>query len=129
LLQAPAPNPHAQKPLPAGTMVPAYTLVRQGGVGVPPGTPSPNTGQLTSIGPFARNGAILKGFDVAPSGQAITSVELHFPDGSISTALVLINTASGADQALGRIGDGSANIRDIAGVPSVQFAALLSSST
>jgi len=112
------PDLHATKSLPDGSIVPALVLVRQGDPGGAP--TSPNSGQLSSLGPFARNGAFDRGFDIAPDGIAYTAVELHFPT-ETTTALVLINPASGADQALGRIGDSTIRVRDIAVVPSVQF--------
>ena len=61
----------ARRPCPTGRAVPALTLVRQGGVDVPPGTPSPNTGQLFTVGAFGRTGVTAAGFDIAPERDGV----------------------------------------------------------
>jgi hypothetical protein len=121
-------NLFSPKTLTDGTADRALTLVRQGGVDVPPGTPSPNTGQLFSIGAFGRTGVTAAGFDVAPSGTAFVGVDGRFDPTAVGAAvrrtfLVTIDPASGADTSRGTIGDGTTVIRDLAVVPSVQFGA------
>ena len=50
-------------------------LVRQGGINVPPGTPSPNTGQLFTVGPLGVDTSDLVGFDIsACNGTAYASL-------------------------------------------------------
>ena len=68
-------NLYSQKTLPDGGTVKSLTLVRQGGINVPPGTPSPNTGELTSLGAFGRERVTSAGLDVSPSGTTFVGVD------------------------------------------------------
>jgi hypothetical protein len=116
----------SQKTLPDGSTVMSLTLVRQGGIGVPPGTPSPNTGQLVSIGAFGRTGVTPAGLDVAPGGTAFVAIGAQAEGTSAPRSLLLtLDLATGADSSHGPIGDGTTAIRDIAVLPSVQFSAPL----
>src|SRR5262245_33765703 len=51
------------------------TLVRQGGPNVPPGTPSPNGGQLFTIGSLGVDIGRRAGFDIAPDGTAYAAIQ------------------------------------------------------
>jgi hypothetical protein len=114
----------SQKTLADGSTVMSLTLVRQGGIDVPPGTPSPNTGQLVSIGAFGRTGVTPTGLDVAPSGTAFVAIGAQAEGTSAPRALLLtLDLATGGDSSHGPIGDGSTAVRDIAVLPSVQFGA------
>jgi hypothetical protein len=109
------------KVLPDGSTAMALSVVRQGGVD---GNPSPNTGLLTTVGPFGRDGVLVRGFDIAPDATPFVGVELQFPDATGKIyELVKINADSGVDTALGRVGDGSIAFEDIAVLPTVQFSA------
>lgn len=92
-------------------------LVRQGGVD---GTPSPNGGQLSTIGSLGVNTTGLTGIDIQQSSNGAFA-SLTSP-GETSSKLYTINLTSGAATFLGTIG-GSVTIRDIAIVAgSLQFA-------
>ncbi|MEQ1862271.1 MAG: DUF4394 domain-containing protein [Chthoniobacteraceae bacterium] len=115
------------KEIVAGTTVDALSLVRQGG---PDGTPSPNLGELTTIGAFGRDGVTVRGFDVGPSGKAFVAVELinlANPTATPFFALVKVllapdgATPAGKDESFGHIGSGRQPVRDIAVFSSVQF--------
>ncbi len=83
-------------------------LVRQGGVD---GTPSPNTGQLTTIGALGVNTGDQVGFDIATgNGAAFASLTAT---GATSSQLYTINLTTGAATLIGNIG-GTEAIRDIA---------------
>ncbi|HZS06001.1 MAG TPA: DUF4394 domain-containing protein [Blastocatellia bacterium] len=91
-------------------------LVRQGSVG---GTPtSPNTGQLTTIGPLGVNTTDLVGFDISTlaSDTALASLTTS---GATTSSLYTINLATGAATLVGAIG-GTETVRDIAIVPRVE---------
>jgi trimeric autotransporter adhesin len=84
-------------------------LVRIGSVG---GTPtSPNTGQLTTIGPLGVNATNLVGFDILPGTNA-GFVALTLQDGTTSQ-LFTVNLTTGAVTPVGAIGGGQL-IRDLA---------------
>jgi trimeric autotransporter adhesin len=94
-------------------------LVMQGG---PNGTPSPNGGQLTTIGSLTPMGGAAVdtgdevGFDIAPTtNAAFASLTL----GGVST-LTRINLANGASTSIGAIGAGLM-IRDIAIAPIIEI--------
>src|SRR4051812_17651752 len=77
-------------------------LVQQGAVNVPPGTPSPNTGQLFTVGSVGVDTSGVVGFDIAPNGVAFAGmVVAAFP------RLYAISTASGAATLIGLIGTGT----------------------
>ena len=119
------------KTLPDGTTLDALSLVRQGG---PDASPSPNLGQLTTIGAFGRDGATIAGFDVGPSGKAFVGVKL-IPEGGteddVFFAIVKVLLApdpadpvgqpAGKDESQGYIGGGKLAIQDLAVISSVQF--------
>jgi hypothetical protein len=98
-------------------------LVTIGGVNVPPGTPSPNTGLLFSpADPAPRFGNVLathEGFDIAPNGTAYI-VGVHPGPEYI---LVAGDVATGELESHGPIGDGTTAIRDIAVAPTISFSA------
>jgi len=117
------PDLNCQKTLPDNTIIPALCLVRQGGVDVPPGTPSPNTGLLFTQGAFGRDGVKSVGFDIAPSGTMFVAVDTTGP---VSRRFLLVSiNDTGADTSRGNIADGTIPILDIAVVPSVQFSSTL----
>lgn len=82
-------------------------LVRIGGVG---GTPSPNLGQLTTVGALGIDTTGLVGMDVSPFGGAFAVVNLT---GEAVSKLYTLNLATGAATLQGTIG-GSMRLRDIA---------------
>jgi hypothetical protein len=115
------------KLLPDGSTAPALSLVRQGGVD---GNPSPNTGLLTTVGPFGRDGVLVRGLDIAPDGIPYVGVELQFPGVTDKVyEIVTINPDSGVDTALGRVGDGTIAFEDLAVLPSIQFSARMFAAT
>ncbi len=97
-------------------------LVRQGGINVPPGTPSPNGGVLFTIGSLGSDTSNLVGFDVSPS-SGLAYASLTAP-GAAGSVLNLINLDSGAASPLGDIGGGVA-IAGLAVVPEPASLALL----
>lgn len=102
-----------------------HALVRVGG---PNGTPAPSGGQLAMLGTFGQEGITSMGFDIAPDGTAYVVERLDFiSNANASRAFMLasVDLATGRDQALGYIGDGTTPIADIAVIPSVQFSASL----
>jgi hypothetical protein len=88
------------------------------------GNPSPNLGQLFSIGSLTGTTAPA-GFDVAPGGTAFVARVASGPLGQASQ-LVTLDLGSGTSTVLGLIGNGRVPVRDIAVVPSVQLGARLS---
>ena len=84
----------------------ANTLVRIGGVD---GTPSPNTGATTEIGPLGVDPTASVGFDIAPQGDAVATLAVGG-----STGLYTIDLATGEATLVGAVGDGTAAIADIA---------------
>jgi uncharacterized protein DUF4394/Calx-beta domain-containing protein len=115
------PDLGCQKAQTDGTVVRALCLVRQGGAD---GTPSPNLGQLFTLGPFGKEGTKAKGFDISPSGTAFVAVQLK-EDPLTTFVLVTIDLTNGADSSRGPVGDGTVRLKDIAVAPSVQFSASL----
>lgn len=97
-------------------------LVRQGGPG---GVPSPNTGQLTTVGPLDFNSANELGFDISgQTGIAYASLTPVVGPLDIASELFTINLASGTANPVGTIGPpggpGAFITRDIAapvGIP------------
>lgn len=93
----------------------ANTLVRIGGVD---GTPSPNAGAVTTIGPL---GVTLSnanaGFDIAEDGVAYASLATIIA-GTTTYRLYTVNLTTGAVTAVANIGTGITTIRGIAAVPS-----------
>ncbi len=84
------------------------TLYTQGGIN---GTPSPNAGTLTAIGPLGINVTNEAGFDIAP-GDSTAYAALQVV-GNASSGLYRINLTTGAATLVGTIGGGLL-IRDIA---------------
>lgn len=84
-------------------------LVRQGSVNGAP--TSPNTGQLTTIGPLGVNVSSVTGFDIVPGTNAAFAT-LTTQDGT-NTQLYSINLTTGAATPVGTIGGGQL-IRDLA---------------
>jgi hypothetical protein len=82
-------------------------LARQGGPG---GTPSPNGGQLSTVGALGQNVTDTLGFDITPLGTAYVATTA--PGGS-SSSLGTIDLATGRITPIGTIGGGEI-IRDIA---------------
>jgi Domain of unknown function (DUF4394)/Calx-beta domain len=112
----------SEKTLPDGSIAPALSLLTVGGAN---GSPSPNGGGLSTLAAFGRDGVTLRGFDIASGdGTAYVGVELDGQNGLVY-ALVSIDLATGADAAMGYIGDARVPITDIAVAPSVQFTAAL----
>jgi hypothetical protein len=88
-------------------------LVRIGGVD---GTPSPNGGVATAVGPL---GVVLSagsdaGFDIAPDGTAFAALTAAADN---LTRLYAINLATGASTPIGLIGNGTTEVRSLAVVP------------
>ncbi len=111
-----------QKTLTDGTVVAALCLVRQGGADG--AAPSPNSGQLFTLGPFGKEGIKAKGFDISPSGTAFVAVQLK-GEPLPTFALVTIDLTNGSDSSRGPVGDGTVQLKDIAVAPSMQFSANL----
>jgi hypothetical protein len=87
-------------------------LVRIGGVN---GSPSPNLGAVTIIGPTNITTATNQiSFDIAEDGVAFASMSVTGP----SYRLYTINLVTGASTLIGNIGSGTTLIRGIAAVPS-----------
>ena len=84
------------------------TLVRIGG---PDGTPSPNTGELTTIGPLGVDSASFGGFDIQPFTNIAYAALSTGPVGARIQQLFSINLATGAATLVGNIGNGT-NIID-----------------
>ena len=78
-------------------------LVRQGGVDVPPGSPSPNTGQLFSVGPLGVDVGDNVGFDIEDvAGVAYMAATV----GGLEK-LYTVNLGTGAATLVGQIGAGT----------------------
>ncbi len=78
------------------------TLVRQGGAN---GVPSPNTGQLTTIGPLGFDSADRLGFDISgQTGIAYASLTAIVGPLDFASQLFTINLATGAATLVGPIG-------------------------
>jgi Ca2+-binding RTX toxin-like protein len=87
------------------------TLVRQGGANVPPGTPSPNTGQLFTVGSLGidfKSG----GFDIFSPAPGINDVNLAYA--VTDSTLYSIDLSTGAATNLGTVGNGSVNLIGVA---------------
>ena len=80
------------------------TLVRIGG---PDGTPSPNTGLLTTIGPLGVDATSFGGFDIQPFTNIAYAALRTGPAGATTQKLYSINLATGAATLLGTIGNGT----------------------
>jgi hypothetical protein len=80
----------------------------------------PNSGTLTKVAPFGKEGALPVGFDISPTGTAYVAVDAT---GVLDRRFLLvgIDLATGADNSHGTIGDGNTAVRDIAVVPAVEF--------
>lgn len=74
------------------------SLVLQGG---PNGAPSPNLGQLATVGVLGVDASDVVGFDIAPSGAAYAAVT---PAGGTSSLFYTVNLATGRLIAIGPIG-------------------------
>lgn len=85
-------------------------LVRQGGINVPPGTPSPNTGQLFTVGALGVDTSDIVGFDI--SGNTGTALAALTVAGS--SELYTIDLTTGRATLVGDIGDGSRVITGLA---------------
>ena len=116
------PDLRCQKTQTDGTVVKALCLVRQGGADG--AAPSPNSGQLFTLGPFGKEGIKAKGFDISPSATAFVAVQLK-GDPLATFVLVTIDLTNGADSSRGPVSDGTVRLKDIAVAPSVQFSANL----
>lgn len=90
-------------------------LARQGGVNVPPGTPSPNVGQLFTVGSLGVDTSNLVGLDVA-SSNGIAFAILRSP-GNSSSQLYTINLLTGNATLVGTIGVGNRRIRGLSVSP------------
>ncbi|MCI0358898.1 MAG: DUF4394 domain-containing protein [Planctomycetaceae bacterium] len=87
-------------------------LVRIGGVD---GTPSPNGGQVFTVGSLGLNVGNRVGFDITASGIAYAALTAN--NGGGPTRLTSINLASGAATFLGFIGNGQTTIDGLAELP------------
>lgn len=72
------------------------TLIRQGG---PDGTPSPNTGVLTTVGALGVDVLGDAGFDIAGGRNGLSLAAIRTADSGISSRLYVINLATGAASA------------------------------
>lgn len=90
----------------------ANTLVRIGGLA---GTPSPNLGQLSTIGPLGVDTLDFAGFDIGPEDSAFAALDIGG-----QTRLFTINLTTGAATLVGTIGDGTP-IRGLAVAPVGRF--------
>ena len=88
-------------------------LVRVGGVD---GTPSPNGGVATTVGPLgvALNPPSDAGFDIGPDGTAFAALTA---DADNLTRLYTIDLATGAATPIGLIGNGMSEVRSLAVAP------------
>jgi hypothetical protein len=87
-------------------------LVRIGGVD---GTPSPNGGQLTTIGGLGLNIGNRVGFDITSTGTAYAALTAN--NGGGPTRLTTINVATGAATFIGLIGNGATPIDGLTELP------------
>ncbi len=81
------------------------TLYIQGGLN---GTPSPNGGTLTAVGPLGIDVSAVNGFDIGSNGVAYAATTV-----GVSTNLYTINLQTGAATLVGAIGNG-AGLRGLA---------------
>ena len=88
------------------------SLVRIGGVA---GTPSPNAGQLSTIGALGVDTLDFTGFDIGPGDAAFAGMDIGG-----QTKLFTINLTTGAATLVGTIGDGTP-IRGLAVAPVGRF--------
>lgn len=88
------------------------SLVRIGGLA---GTPSPNLGQLSTIGPLGVDPLDFTGFDIGPGDSAFAALDIGG-----QTQLFTINLTTGAATLVGTIGDGTP-IRGLAVAPVGRF--------
>ena len=88
-------------------------LARQGGVD---GTPSPNAGTITNIGPLGLTigGAADGGFDITAAGTAFAALTNAADN---LTRLYTINLITGAATAVSLIGSGTSEVRSLALIP------------
>lgn len=71
--------------------------------GGPNGAPSPNGGQLFTVGELGLNTDALTSFDIAPNGAAFAAVTVS---GTMTTTFTVVNLASGKLTPVGVIGGG-----------------------
>lgn len=76
------------------------TLALQGGAN---GSPSPNTGNLFTVGKLGVDGSSLSGFDITPAGAAFAALT---SPGAGSSDLAVVNLMTGRVTSLGTIGGG-----------------------
>lgn len=88
------------------------SLVRIGGLA---GTPSPNTGQMNTIGSLGVDTLDFVGFDIGPADSAFAAMDIGG-----QTRLFTINLTTGAATLVGTIGDGTP-IRGLAVAPVGRF--------
>jgi Ca2+-binding RTX toxin-like protein len=86
-------------------------LVRQGGANVPPGTPSPNTGQLFTIGSLGIDFKSV-GFNIFSPAPGINDVNLAYV--VTGSRLYSIDLSTGSATNLGKVGNGSLNLLGLA---------------
>jgi hypothetical protein len=89
------------------------TLARQGGVD---GTPSPNGGVITDIGPLGANTSTNVGFDIALDGSARASLNTA----AGTTGLYNVNLATGAATLIGSF-PANAQVTDVTHVGAIPF--------
>ena len=88
------------------------TLVRQGG---PDGVPSPNGGQLTTIGPLGVDTSSIASLDIVPNGPAFALLK---PAAAAVSSLYLVNLTNGTSVLVGAIGQ-NITVQEIAADPNV----------
>ena len=98
----------------------ADTLNLIGGVN---GTPSPNGGVTSAVGPLGVNADASIGFDIAPQGDALATLSVGGVYG-----LYTLNLATGAATLVGAVGTGTVELRDIA-LPRPPVGAMLALTT
>lgn len=99
-------------------------LVLQGGVD---GSPSPNGGVITPIGPLGVDTSVLVGFDIAPPAQGGTAFAALFVSASGNSEFYSIDLTTGQATLIGAIGTGTPSIRALAiAVPAPTAAPALS---
>jgi len=91
-------------------------LVRIGGVD---GTPSPNGGQLFTVGSLGLNIGNRVGFDITSTGTPYAA--LTAANGGGLTRLATINTSTGAATFAGLIGDGRTQIDSLTEIPRAEI--------
>ena len=88
------------------------TLVRQGG---PDGVPSPNGGQLTTIGSLGVDTSGVASLDIVPNGPAFALLK---PAAATVSSLYLVNLTNGTTVLVGAIGQ-NITVQEIASDPNV----------